>query len=432
MAQLVRGTDHTQPHQEVPKEVPKGQRELIVQELERILESHLFRSSKRCQQFLRYSVQHVLDGEFDHLKERSIGIAVFERPAAYDTGEDSIVRVTAKEVRSRLVQYYAGLAAEPPVRLEIAPGSYQTEFRWPEGARAATPLPTVAEAAEPKASRLFPWWLVVVGVALIAVVASAGLYPLLFPAKPDLLRRFWEPVLDNSKPVLICVANPVVYQLADSVFPRFGARDTETAVLAPLQLPDNGVVYGRELIASSNGYLAVGDTIAATRLAVLFARLGKNAQVRTSTDISFSDLRSSPAVLIGAFTNAWTLELMKEWRFVFDIHSGWVIRDRNDPARAWANPALKEDLRVRQITEDYALISRVFEERSGQPLVSVAGLTEYGTAAAAEFLTDETELTEAFAGAPKGWDRKNLQLVIKTQVVGRTSSKPQFIARHIW
>ena len=104
--------DHPHTHEIVPK----GQRDLILHELELIIESHLFRSSKRCQQFLRYSVQHVLDGDLDHLKERSIGIAVFDRPTSYDTGEDSIVRVAAKEVRSRLIQYYAGLTKEPPVK----------------------------------------------------------------------------------------------------------------------------------------------------------------------------------------------------------------------------------------------------------------------------------------------------------------------------
>src|ERR1700691_3576237 len=108
MAHGVEGADRLRPYELLPKD----QRELILHELELILESHLFRSSKRCQQFLRYSVQHVLDGELHHLKERLIGIAVFERPSSYDTGEDSIVRVTAKEVRSRLTQYYAGLTVE--------------------------------------------------------------------------------------------------------------------------------------------------------------------------------------------------------------------------------------------------------------------------------------------------------------------------------
>lgn len=422
--------NHTKiPDQSHHEPVSDNQRDLILHELDLILEHPLFRSSKRCQQFLRYSVQHVLDREFDHLKERSIGMAVFDRSASYDTGDDSIVRVTAKEVRSRLTQYYAGLTRHSTVRLEISPGSYITEFHWNEAP--ADPPDNLAMNPPP---RRVQFRVVAAAFALLLLVSAAGLYPRLFPAKPDLLKRFWGPVLESSKPVLICLANPGVYRLDDKVFLRFGINDPGNATMVAAQLPDQGVVYGREIIPSPDGYAGMGDTIAVTRLAVLFTKFGKNLQVRTSTDIGFADLRSSPAVLIGAFTNSWTLELMKEWRFVFDLETapGWVIRDRNDRLRLWANPALGQELRGRKITEDYALISRVFEERSGQPVVSVAGITDFGTAAAAEFISDEALLASAFIDAPKQWERKNLQLIIKTPVVGRTTGKPQYVARHIW
>ena len=75
-------------------------------ELQRILGSHVFRGSRRCCRFLEYSVQHVLQGNAqDELRERNIGVEVFQRPADYDTAEDAIVRVTANEVRKRLSQY---------------------------------------------------------------------------------------------------------------------------------------------------------------------------------------------------------------------------------------------------------------------------------------------------------------------------------------
>jgi hypothetical protein len=427
MSQSVRDHPHTY------ELVPKWQRDVILHELELVLENPLFRSSKRCQQFLRYSVQHVLDGELDHLKERSIGIAVFERPSSYDTGEDSIVRVTAKEVRSRLIQYYASLATEPPVRLEIAPGSYKTEFRWPGPLEHVAALPKTTETSN-KSRRGFPWRLVALGLVLLTLVSSAIAYRVLFPAKPELLRRFWGPVLESSKPILICLANPGVYRLDDKVFQRFGIQDPGHATVVAAELPDQGIVYGREIIPDPNGYAGMGDTIAATDLAVVFTKFGKSVQMRKSTDLSFSDLRSAPAVLIGAFTNSWTLEMMKEWRFGFEVNDtlGWVIRDRNDSARVWANPALKQELRNRKLTEDYALISRVFEQRSGQPVVSVAGITDFGTEAAAEFISDEDLLAQAFVDAPKQWDHKNLQLIIRTTVVGHTTGKPVFVARQIW
>jgi hypothetical protein len=275
---------------------------------------------------------------------------------------------------------------------------------------------------------------VALGLVLLTLVSSAIAYRVLFPAKPELLRRFWGPVLESSKPILICLANPGVYRLDDKVFQRFGIQDPGHATVVAAELPDQGIVYGREIIPDPNGYAGMGDTIAATDLAVVFTKFGKSVQMRKSTDLSFSDLRSAPAVLIGAFTNSWTLEMMKEWRFGFEVNDtlGWVIRDRNDSARVWANPALKQELRNRKLTEDYALISRVFEQRSGQPVVSVAGITDFGTEAAAEFISDEDLLAQAFVDAPKQWDHKNLQLIIRTTVVGHTTGKPVFVARQIW
>ena len=57
--------------------------------------------------FLEYSVSQVLAGNgHEELRERRIGIEVFQRPADYDTAEDAVVRVTANELRKRLAQYY--------------------------------------------------------------------------------------------------------------------------------------------------------------------------------------------------------------------------------------------------------------------------------------------------------------------------------------
>jgi hypothetical protein len=63
-----------------------------------------FHGSKRCHQFLEYVCEQALAGETGALKERAIAIAVFGRQPHSDLGEDTIVRVGAREVRKRLAQ----------------------------------------------------------------------------------------------------------------------------------------------------------------------------------------------------------------------------------------------------------------------------------------------------------------------------------------
>ena len=75
-------------------------------QLDRILSSAVFGTSKRYPAFLRFVVETTLDGHSECLKERTIGVEVFNRSADYDTNSDHVVRSAAGEVRRRLAQYY--------------------------------------------------------------------------------------------------------------------------------------------------------------------------------------------------------------------------------------------------------------------------------------------------------------------------------------
>ena len=87
----------------------------IQRQLRCILASPAFHGSKRCQQFLEYVCDKSLSGEIGALKERTIAIEVFGRQPQSDLGEDTIVRVGAREVRKRLALFYItpeGVASE--------------------------------------------------------------------------------------------------------------------------------------------------------------------------------------------------------------------------------------------------------------------------------------------------------------------------------
>ena len=81
-------------------------REAVHDQLDRMLASPYFSHSKRFPNFLRFVVNHTLNGSVDNIKERTLGIEIFGRDASYDTASDPIVRVTAAEIRKRTAQYY--------------------------------------------------------------------------------------------------------------------------------------------------------------------------------------------------------------------------------------------------------------------------------------------------------------------------------------
>src|SRR5256885_11723375 len=120
-------------------------------ELNRLLESAAFRTSKRCREFLEYIVGHTIRGPAAALKERSIGVEIFQLPQDFDTGQHTIVRVTANEVRKKLAQHYiAENGSYHPVRIDLPPGSYSAAFKWetPVAEAPAVEAP-VAEAPVP-------------------------------------------------------------------------------------------------------------------------------------------------------------------------------------------------------------------------------------------------------------------------------------------
>jgi TolB-like protein len=103
-------------------------------QLERILASAGFRSADRAARFFRYVVERTLAGEGDQLKEYVIGLEVFDRGQDYDPRVDSIVRVEAGRLRSKVDEYYAGPGRTDEVVIQLRRGGYAPTFeqRAPE------------------------------------------------------------------------------------------------------------------------------------------------------------------------------------------------------------------------------------------------------------------------------------------------------------
>ena len=381
--------------------IPEADVALIRGTLREVLESAPFRTTRQCQNFLTYVVEHTLAGSNDQLRERAIGIAVFRRGPDFEPSEDPVVRVRAAEVRKRLAQYYQNRTGNL-VRIDIPPGSYKAVFQWKadEIATPASPKPN------PRTSR---WRRVLVALlvvaAVLAIAASAtlirGFRPTPSPA-PSALDQFWAPALSSPKPILVYNGTTPVFRSPDLT----GSAHNLVPVL--------------------NQYMTIGDAYAGVVLTSLLARRGKLYQMRYGADLSFSDLRYQPSILIGAFGNTWTLQTTSDLRFVFEKHP--TIRDRSDN-RLYTLPNMTPDGRT---PEDYAIVSRVFDSNTGELLIVAAGITQYGSRAAAEFLTSP-QLLAALAGqGPSDWPKKNLQVLLHTKIVDDTPGPPSIVTAYFW
>jgi hypothetical protein len=403
----------------------------VQQQLERVLASPLFHSSKRYAQFLRFVVGRTLEGHGHHLKERILGIEVFDRPPDYDTNTDPIVRVTAAEIRKRIDQYYHDPKRSQEIRLFLPSGSYAPQFSWPgypnglavapsapPNGSSVTAVTTVTAQTAPESEKVKPAphrWIstkaLVLVLALFVLASVAGIW--WRGSRPTILREFWAPFVKSPEPALFCIADQVQYaniQLRDAGDPQ-----------KEITLPDTMVTV---IIDDLNPLVNIAGTLRS---------YGKNYRVLGESTTSLTDLRRTPSIFIGAFDNRWTLRLTSALRFHFVNDSSmsklW-IEDREHPdKREWLLD------RTQQKTEDYkdyAIVARFIPPDTDQYTVVAAGIGRGGTVAAGEFLVDEHRMQEILALASQDWQTKNIEIVLETQVIQGRSGPPRVKAIHIW
>jgi hypothetical protein len=376
----------------------------VREQLERILSSATFRNSKRYPNLLRHIVERTLEGRITDLKERTIGVEVFGRPADYDTSIDPVVRVTAGEVRNRIARYYHEPGREKEIRIELQPGSYIPEFHFP------APVVVVEEAIEvaepsiadakllPAQPRKHPWsflgFLLLGGVMVIS--ALAWWHPW---AQPRIFDRFWGPFLTGSSPVTICVARP------------------GTSSVGAGRPPDT---------------IAYWDVSAAVKVACFLEKAGGHQQLRREDEVTFEDLRRAPAVLIGALNDAWAIRFTEDLRFKPQEEGSlrWILDRKNPTSRTWSINSSNGSFAGQRST--YAVISKLLMARSDKPVLMLAGLTGPGTATAGDFVTDRSFLERLEREAPPGWEGKNMQVVTEAEVIDNHPGPPRILAVHVW
>jgi hypothetical protein len=294
------------------------------------------------------------------------------------------------------------------VRIELPSGTYIPEFRWIDAAPPVIPPGTPAAEAipppKPEVRGRSKWILAGVAVALLAAIGW-WLVRGRQPATP--LDEFWSPVLNGAAPVSVCAAYVPVYGLnreaADATRPE-------------------------DFVLLTDQFVGGGDLLATARLSAMLTRLQHPFTLKIGNDVSFKDLRSAPAILVGYSYTRWK-EISSDMRYFIEVSKNRVgITDNGSPT-PWAIAALPAD---RRTNEDYAIVSRVFHPDTHAMLVEIAGITQYGTDAAAELVTNPDLLAEAVRGAPPDWQKKNLQLVLHVKVIAGTASSPKVVGSYYW
>lgn len=382
----------------------------VIQALEEVMASPHFCNSKRYPALLRYIVEQTLLGHGDEIKERTVGIDVFGRAPDYDTNLDTIVRYTAGEVRKRLALHYHEVDA--PIQISLSIRSYRPEFLR------LVDVPDLEATTEPEKSALKKISLdhpVVLKVhrkhTLTWVITAASLLLLLLiglrswnAARTDAVSRFWSPILSQKAPTIISLGG-VTFSPSSNNGTKVASDSTD-----------------------GNHYLSFENGLAMGRVAALLNVRGGSYRVQAAANTTMAQIREDPTVLVGAYNNEWTYRLAEPLRFHFAPHPDERIVDAQNPKLSWSRDRSKPF----GDSPDYALVARFRNPSTDSIVVMIAGLQRFGTDAASQFATS-TDLLEDF-NRQVGWNwrNKNIEVVLRVDVVNGRAGAPIVVATHIW
>lgn len=145
-------------------------RDLVLEQLERMLASETFAGAERSRALLRFIVEHVVENQPERLKEYTIGSEALGRGDSFDPRTDPIVRAEASRLRSRIERYYATNGAADTVLITLPKGSYVPQFQRraiPEAAPVAA-LPAGPRSTTGRLQRFI--WFVLGGITIGAAV----------------------------------------------------------------------------------------------------------------------------------------------------------------------------------------------------------------------------------------------------------------------
>ncbi|HEY2471453.1 MAG TPA: hypothetical protein VGI45_26925 [Terracidiphilus sp.] len=420
--------------------------------VDELLQGAAFRGSLRSQRFLRYIVEKTLSGEVENLKERTIGVELFQRDPTYSTGQDAIVRVTATEVRRRLLQHYGRYGDTSNFHISLSAGSYlpeiriQTSSKEPKETEIQSPVRIeVLEPTEarPKRSRpihrgLLAWLAATVGV-LIGIVAALAFVrwhrgvdpnPSPLSALPP-----WNAVLSTGHEVQVITSDPNIEHLQELTGSNISVSDYAGHLFVPA---------GGELSAGQREfyqYYELADNAASvdTPLAVSIARLVPPdfpVRSRSARSVRITDFQTDDnLVLIGSpRSNPWVGLFADEldFRFVYDpgVTQEIVVNSR---PRAGEKAAYVPTARGFATGESYALVAMVHDQSQAGRVLLLGGVNGEGTEAAGHLVTDRAHLMRMldYCGIPAQGPAPDFELLLHVRIVAGSPSTVDMLACHL-
>jgi len=396
-------------------------RELFLEQVNRLTASHALHSSESLCKLLRYLAKQALEHPGIPTKEFQIATEVFGRSPDFDPQLDSMVRVQAGRLRSKLAEYYGSDGQDDEILVELPKGTYAISFhhRNSQTAKSSANHPDEAAARTALEKRTERRWgtevislSIFLAAAILVIVwllatrnsipagAAAGLEPV-----PAAFRVFWHGFISGQEEPWVVFSNAAFVGR-----PETGMRYRDPTRDATAPILDH--------------YTGVGEVLGVHELDRVFGLLRRRIRVKRGSLFSLDDAKNNNLIFIGSPSeNLSLLEIPGSQQFVFQrLTSG---PRKGDQAIVNVHPQPDEPKEFvatasgQPLTEDYAVIALLRGMNAGQAVLILAGTTTIGTQAAVEYVCRQSSVEELLLrlSVSQDGDLKPFESVIRVKVV---------------
>ena len=405
---------------------------LFHEQIEKLLSSHALHGSESLCKLLRYLAAHSLEHPGASPKEYQIATEVFGRQQDFDPHVDSMVRVQAGRLRTKLAEYYASEGAEDQTVVELPKGTYGLTFHpRPHGAARNHAAPSHESPGNSEVNgRTSRTWVIAV-IALSVVLASA----VAVATDRFLNRRVAEARVAGDGPDL-----PVAFHVFWKGF--------LTGQQEPWVIFSNAAFVGRPYVgmryynrAKDSGavildhYTGVGEVLAVHALDSVFEKLHQQIRVKRGSLFSLDDAKNNDLIFIGSPSeNLTLLELPNTQEFAFkQITSGprtgtmEIINfhpESGEPKEFL--PTLPDEV----LTVDYSVIALKRGLNPAHSILILAGATTIGTQAAVEYVCQQDSLEQLLLrlSVSNSGELKPFEAVIRVKVAKGVPVSSELVA----
>jgi len=370
----------------------------ILSEVDRLVSSHTLHGSESLCKLLRYLAKQAVDHPGVPVKEYQIATEVFGRQSDFDPQLDSMVRVQAGRLRSKLAEYYSSEGAIDTTIIEVPKGSYAVAIHERGVAQPSNGHAEFHQNASKSSAVPRGWMLAVVLLSLALVTAvtllargyvgrRVGASSEQLAAAPEVaapFRTFWKGFATTSEEPWVIFSNA---QFVGA--PTFGMRYYDAKKDGKAQILDH--------------YTGVGEVLAVHNLDLVFAALHQSLRVKRGSLFSLDDAKNNDLIFIGSpGENLTLLEIPSTKEFFFrrvqdGPRAGNMEIINVHPRQSESASYLASPSNV-PMNEDYAVVALVKGINPEHSELILAGTTTIGTQAAVEYVTRENYLATLLQG----------------------------------